>query len=156
MSFKIKFSYLICVANLSLVPISKPFWSRLVELFETVTPPSKRMERQTTPYIAGQTSLHKSLSRPQEKSRITTKITVPKSLINFTPNTCASAAGTVEKNEKNCLKFCLFGFPEVLVMGSATTTVRKVVLSSTLIGPFKIWARAQIQRPLAFALKFKS
>ena len=40
-------------------------------------------------------------------------------------------------------------------MGSATTVARKVVSSSTLIGPFKIWARAQIQRPLAFALKFK-
>ena len=52
-------------------------------------------------------------------------------------------------------KICLFGFPKVLVMGSATTAVRKVVSSSTLIGPFKIWARAQIQRPLAFALKFK-
>ena len=31
-----------CVANLSLVPILKPFLRRLVELFETVTPPSKR------------------------------------------------------------------------------------------------------------------
>ena len=40
-------------------------------------------------------------------------------------------------------------------MGSATTAVRKVVSSSTLFGPFKIWARAQIQRPLAFAFKFK-
>ena len=56
---------------------------------------------------------------------------------------------------KHCLKTCLFSFPEVLVMGSATTAVRKVVSSSTLIGPFKIWARAQIQQPLAFALKFK-
>ena len=35
-SFEIKFSYLNCVANLSLVPILKPFWRRLVELFETV------------------------------------------------------------------------------------------------------------------------
>ena len=43
MSFEIKFSYLKCVANLSLVPILKPFWSRLVKLFETVTPPSKRI-----------------------------------------------------------------------------------------------------------------
>ena len=38
MSFEIKFSYLKSVANLSLVPILKPFWSRLVKLFETVTP----------------------------------------------------------------------------------------------------------------------
>ena len=51
MSFEIKFSYLKCVANLSLVPILKPFWGRLVKLFETVTPPSKRMERQTTPFF---------------------------------------------------------------------------------------------------------
>ena len=43
MSFEIKFSFLKCVATLSLVPILKPFWSRLVKLFETVTPPSKRM-----------------------------------------------------------------------------------------------------------------
>ena len=35
-----KFSYLKCVANLSLVPILKPFWRRLLKLFETVTPPS--------------------------------------------------------------------------------------------------------------------
>ena len=77
MSFEIKFSYLKCVVNLSLVPILKPFWSLLVKLFETVTPPSKRMERQTTPYIAGQMSLHKSLSPQQEKFRIAIKITVP-------------------------------------------------------------------------------
>ena len=43
----------------------------------------------------------------------------------------------------------------MLVMGSATTAARKVVSSPTLIGPFKTWARAQIQRPLALALKFK-
>ena len=36
--WKIKFSYLECAANLSLVPIFKPFWRRLVKLFETVTP----------------------------------------------------------------------------------------------------------------------
>ena len=40
-------------------------------------------------------------------------------------------------------------------MGSMTTAARKVVSSSTLIGPFKIGARAQIQQPLALALKFK-
>ena len=40
-----KFFFLKCVANLSLVPILKPFWHRLVKLFETVTLPSKlRME----------------------------------------------------------------------------------------------------------------
>ena len=75
MSFEMKFSYLKCVASLALVPILKPFWRRLVKLFETVTTTPKRMERQTTPYIAGQTSLYKSLS--QEKSRIAIKTTVP-------------------------------------------------------------------------------
>ena len=76
-SFVIKFSYLKCVTNLSLVPILKPFWRRVVKLFETVVPPSKRMERQTTPSIAGQTSLHKSFSPQREKSRIVIKPTVP-------------------------------------------------------------------------------
>ena len=37
--------------NLSLEPILEPVWRRLVKLFETVTPPSKRMEKQTTPYM---------------------------------------------------------------------------------------------------------
>ena len=59
MSFEIKFSFLNRVANLSLVPILNPIWRRLVKIFETVAPPSKRMERQTT--------LHKSLS-PKRKS----------------------------------------------------------------------------------------
>ena len=58
------------------------------------------------------------------------------------------------EERKICRKICLFGFPEVLVMGSATTAVRKVVSSSTLIGPFKIWASSQTQRPFAFTLKF--
>ena len=56
------------------------------------------------------------------------------------------------REERNiCLKIHLFGF----VMGSATTASRKVVSSSTLIGPFKILARAQIQQLLALPLKFK-
>ena len=41
------------------------------------------------------------------------------------------------EERKNCLKICLFGFPEVLMMGSGTTAARKVVSSSTLIGPFE-------------------
>ena len=55
----------------------KAILTSLVKLFETVTPPSKRMERQTTPSIASQTSLHKSLSPQREKSRIALKPTVP-------------------------------------------------------------------------------
>ena len=103
--------------HLSLVPILKPFWRHLVEQFETITLPSKRMERQTTPYIAGQESLHKSLSRQQEKSPVTIKITVPKSPINFTPNTCVSAAERVVKNEKFALKFASSAFLRCLWWG---------------------------------------
>ena len=44
----------------------------------------------------------------------------------------------IADRRKICPKICLFGFPEVLVKGSATTAVRKVVSSSTLFGPFKI------------------
>ena len=64
--------------------------------------------------------------------------------------------GRKTREERNiCLKIRLFGFPQRLVMGSATTAARKVVSSSTLIGPFKILARAQIQQPLELPLKFK-
>ena len=42
------------------------------------------------------------------------------------------------EERKICLKIRLFSFLEMIVMGSATTATRKVVLSSTLIGPFKI------------------
>ena len=95
---------------MSLVPILEPFWRRLVKLFKTVTLPSKRMERQTTSSIAGHTSLHKSLSPQKEKSRIAIKTTVPQSPINFTPNTCCSAAETLIKNEKFALKFASSAF----------------------------------------------
>ena len=74
---------------------------RLVKLFETATLPSKRMERQTTPSIAGQTSLHKSLSPQKEKSQIAIKTTVPQSL---TTNTNVSVAERLVKNEKVALK----------------------------------------------------
>ena len=40
-------------------------------------------------------------------------------------------------------------------MGSTTMAACKAVSSLTLIGPFKIWARAQMQQPLALTLKFK-
>jgi len=68
------------------------------------------MERQTTPSIAGQTSLHKSLSPQKEKSRIAIKTTVPQSPINLTPNTCASAAERLVKNEKFALKLASSAF----------------------------------------------
>ena len=68
------------------------------------------MERQTTPSIAGKTSLHKSLSPQKEKSRIAIKTTVLQSPINFTPNTCASAAERLVKNKKFALKFASSAF----------------------------------------------
>ena len=61
------------------------------------------------------------------------------------------ASGKARKERKTCLKIRLFGFPQRLVMGSTTRAARKVVSSSTLIGPLKILARAQIQQPLALA-----
>ena len=67
-----------CVNNyLNWKKVFLPQMCRLVKLFETVTPPSKRMERQTTPSIAGQKSLDKSLSPQREKSRIEIKSTAP-------------------------------------------------------------------------------
>ena len=77
MYFEIKFTYLRCVAYLCLVPNLKPLRRHLVKLFEVVVSPSKKKERQTTPSIAGQSSLHKSLSPQKEKSRIAIKPTVP-------------------------------------------------------------------------------
>ena len=67
---------------------------------------------------------------------------------------CFGGRKTLEE-WKICLKTRFFGFPQRFEMGSATTVAPKVVSSWTLIGPFKIWARAQIQWPLSFALKFK-
>ena len=48
------------------------------------------------------------------------------------------------EERKICLKICLFSFPEMFVMGSATTAACKGVLFWTLIGPFWIWASVQI------------
>ena len=46
--------------------------------------------------------------------------------------------GRKTREERNIfLKIFLFGFPEMFVMGPATTAARKVVSSSTLIGPFE-------------------
>ena len=48
---------------------------------------------------------------------------------------------------KLCLKIDLFGFPQRLVTGLATTETRKMVSASTLIGPFE-FDRALATRPL--------
>ena len=60
------------------------------------------------------------------------------------------------EEQKICLKARFSGFPQRFVMGSATTAARKVVSSSTLIGPFKILARAQIQQQFALPLKIQT
>ena len=49
---------------------------------------------------------------------------------------CFGSQMTHEEREIS-LKICLFGFPETLVIRSATTAAHEVVSSSTLIGPFE-------------------
>ena len=93
----------------------KPFWRRLVKLFETVTPPSKRMDRQTTPSIAGQTSLYKSLSPQQEKSRIAIKNNSSIKPNKFHSKYVCFGGRKTHEERKICLKIYLFGFPETLV-----------------------------------------
>ena len=128
-------SQLKCVANLSLVPSLKPFWCLLVKLFENVTPLSKRMERYTTPSIAGQMSLAFSSKRKVANSNKTNSSIKPNKF--HSKYVCFCSRKTREER-KICLKIRLSGFPQRLLMSSATTAARKGVSSSTLIGPFKI------------------
>ena len=112
--------------------------------------------RRERPLLAGK-PLHPSLSSSKRKipNRNKTNSSI-KPNTDFTPNSCASPVERLVKNEKFALKFASSDlFPQRLVMGSTTTATRKVVSSSTLIGPFKILARAQIQQPLALELKVK-
>ena len=58
------------------------------------------------------------------------------------PNKCHSkyvcfGSQMTHEEREICLKICLFGFPEMLVIRSATTAAHEVVSSSTLIGPFE-------------------
>jgi len=62
-----------------------------VKLFEAVDPPSKRMERLTTPSIADQTSLHKISLSSKGKVLNRSKPKVPQSPINFTAHTYGKA-----------------------------------------------------------------
>jgi len=55
-------------------------------------------------------------------------------------------AHKTREERKICLKIRLFGFPRTLVYRLATTAARKVVLPSTLIGPFE-FERALTTRP---------
>ena len=107
----------------------KPFWCFLVKLFEIVTPPSKRMERQTTPSI--QTSLHKLLSPQKVPNRSKTNSSIKPN--KFHSKYVCFGGQKTRKERKMCLQIRLFGFPDVLVTRSATAAARKVVSLSTLI-----------------------
>ena len=68
-----------------------------------------------------------------------------------------SLGGRKIREKRNiCLVIHPFGFPQRLEMEFATTAARKVVFSSTLIGPFKIVARAQIQWRSLFQIQIGS
>ena len=60
---------------------------------------------------------------------------------DVTPQIAFSSKGKVferlVKEENFSLKIRLFGFPDMLVSRSALTAARKVISSSTLIGPFE-------------------
>ena len=108
-----------------------------MKLFEPVTLPSKRLEKQTTPSIAGQTSLHKSLSPQTEKSRIAIKTNSSTKPNKFHSKYVCFGGRKIREEPKICLQIRLFGFPQTLVFRPATTAARKVVSPSTLIGPFE-------------------
>ena len=112
------------------------------------------MERQTTQFIAGQTSLHKSLFPQREKSRIAIKPTVPYIEPNkFHKYVCFGGRKTrEERNLKSALKFTSSAFLTGLWLGPRQRPLAGWLSSSILIRPFKIWGRAQ--RPLALAVKF--
>ena len=59
------------------------------------------------------------------------------------------------EERKICLKIRLFGFPEIVVMGSGTTAACKVVLSSTLIGPFEFERERERRVNLSARSNFK-
>ena len=109
-----------------------------MKLLETVTPPSKRIERQTTPSFTGQMSLHK-ISAFSSKGKVLNRNKTNSSIKpkKFHSKYVYFGGRKIREDRKIWLKICLSGFPEMFVMGSATTAARKVVLSSTLTGPFE-------------------
>ena len=138
------------------MPILKLFWRRVGKLFETVTLPSKTRNGKADHYIHRWPDVTPQIAFSSKgKFPNRNKINSSIKLTKFHSKYVCFASWKAHKERKICLKIRLFGFSQRLVMGSRTTAARKVVSSSTLIGPFKIWARAQIQWPLAFALKFK-
>ena len=97
--------------------------------------------------------LHPSLARRHSANRNKTNSSIKPN--KFHSKYVCFTSRKAHKERKICFKIRPFGFPQRLVMGSTTTAARKVVSSLTLIGPFKIWVRAQIQQPLVLELKFK-
>ena len=102
------------------------------------------MERQTTPSIAGQTSLHKppfsSKGKVPNRNKYNRSIKPNKFHSKYV---CFGSRKT------------LFVFPEMLVVRSVTTAARKVVSSWSLTGPFK--SEHECEQALKFArvLQFK-
>ena len=113
-----------------------------MNLFETVTPPSERMERQTTPSIAGLDVIPKIAfsSKGKIPNYNKTSNSIKPNKLHSKP-VCFGGRKTRDER-KICFKICLFGFPDMCVMGSATTAARKVVsyliikitISSLVIG----------------------
>ena len=100
-----------------------------MNLFQTVTPPSKRMERQTTPSIAGHDVIPQIAfsSKGKIPNYNKTDSSIKPNKLHSKP-VCFGGRKTRDER-KICFKICLFGFPEMCVIGSATTAARKVVSS---------------------------
>ena len=126
------------LANLSLEPILKPFWCQLVKLFETVTPPSKRMEKHSTHSIHSWPDVTPQIafsSKGKVPNRNKTNSSIKPSKFHF--KYVFFGDRKTREEWRICLKIYLFGFPDVLVLKSVTTAGRKVVSSLALIGPFQ-------------------
>ena len=119
-----------------------------MKLFETVTPPSKRMEGGPLHALLARrhsTNDHKSLSLTGKVPNRNKNDSYIKPNKFHSKYVCFGGRRTREER-KICLKIHLFCSPETLVMRHTTTAARNVVSFSTLIGPFE-FERALITRP---------
>ena len=105
-----------------------------MKLFETVAPPSKRMERQTTPCWPEVTQQIAFSSTGKVPNRNKKKSSVKPN--KFHCKCVCFGWRKTREGRKICLKIHLFGFPETLVTSHAMTAARNVVSCSNLIGPF--------------------
>ena len=136
--------------ELFLVSILKPFWRRLVRLFDTA--PSKRMQRQNIHRWPGVTLQIAFSSKRKIPNCNKTNITVKPNKIH-SKYLCFGGRKTREER-KIRLKIRLFGFPQRLVIGSGTTAACKGVSSSTLIGAFQF--ERERERPLNLSARLNS